>query len=349
MPSKKPCRVMVTGAGSGVGQGIVKALRIADLPVTIVSADIDAMNVSLYRADEAVLIPRVESPDALDVIVRLLGDHQINVVLVGSEFDLEFFSVNQKTLQEKTGARVICCPPETVAIANDKWLTAEFLRKQGLPFAESRLVNGADEAVATASEWGFPVVAKARTGTSARHVHVVRSARELQEVWTAIPSPMLQRMVGLPSTELSGEYTCSIFRTASGRVLGPFCARRTLRGGTSWHIEVQRLDEFDSLLLGIGSLLPFEGSLNVQLMMGAGGPIPFELNARFSGTTALRAHFGFNEPEFALRSFYYGEEPEQLVVRRGVAMRYHEEVFIDDVSAAELVVGTSRGSIRRWF
>ena len=259
MPSKKPCRVMVTGAGSGVGQGIVKALRIADLPVTIVSADIDAMNVSLYRADEAVLIPRVESPDALDVIVRLLGDHQINVVLVGSEFDLEFFSVNQKTLQEKTGARVICCPPETVAIANDKWLTAEFLRKQGLPFAESRLVNGADEAVATASEWGFPVVAKARTGTSARHVHVVRSARELQEVWTAIPSPMLQRMVGLPSTELSGEYTCSIFRTASGRVLGPFCARRTLRGGTSWHIEVQRLDEFDSLLLGIGSLLPFEG------------------------------------------------------------------------------------------
>ena len=53
---RKPCRVLVTGAGSGVGQGIVKALRVSDLPVTVVAGDIAPMNAALYRADEAVII-----------------------------------------------------------------------------------------------------------------------------------------------------------------------------------------------------------------------------------------------------------------------------------------------------
>ena len=89
---RKPCRVLVTGAGSGVGQGIIKALHISGLPVTVVAADIAPMNVALYRAEEAVLIPRVELPNALSVIVAVLQEHHIDVVMIGSEFDLSFFS-----------------------------------------------------------------------------------------------------------------------------------------------------------------------------------------------------------------------------------------------------------------
>ena len=50
-------------------------------------------------------------------------------------------------------------------------------------------------------------------------------------------------MISLPSSELNSEYTCSIFKTLQGDILGPFTARRTLRGGTSWHVEVAEFKE----------------------------------------------------------------------------------------------------------
>jgi carbamoyl-phosphate synthase large subunit len=108
---------------------------------------------------------------------------------------------------------------------------------------------------------------------------------------------------------------------------------------------------FDALyvpLLAIANSLDFVGSLNVQLMLTENGAIPFELNSRFSGTTAVRAHFGFNEPEMAVRSFFYKEAVPIPEIRAGVAMRYHEEVFVENVSAASLSL-SDRGVVKSWF
>lgn len=346
---RKPCRVLVTGAGSGVGQGIVKALRISGLPVTVVAADIAPMNAALYRADEAVIIPRVEQPDALATIVELLQRHRIDVVMIGSEFDLEFFSINKEAVESRSGAVVIVAPPATVAIANDKWLTAEFLRQNGLPYAEAYLPKDQDDVVRHAEGWGYPVVLKTRRGTSSRHVHIVKDRNSLQKLFPGTPTPMLQRVIDIPSSELGSEYTCSVFKAADGSMVGPFTARRTVRGGTSWHIEVAPFEVLHAPLLAIAGALDFVGSLNVQLMLTEVGAIPFELNSRFSGTTAVRAHFGFNEPAMALYSCFYKEAVPLPVVRSGVAMRYHEEVFIENVASDALTPGVHKGAVTPWF
>lgn len=346
---RKPCRVLVTGAGSGVGQGIVKALRVSGLPVTVVAADIAPMNAALYRADEAVIIPRVEQTEALAILIDLLCRYRIDVVMIGSEFDLEFFSLNKAEIESRTGSVVIVAPPATVAIANDKWLTAEFLRENALPYAEAYLPKGLDDAVRHAEAWGYPIVLKTRRGTSSRHVHIVRDRDSLEKLYPGTPAPMLQRVIDIPSSELGREYTCSVFKAANGEMVGPFTARRTVRGGTSWHIEVAPFEALHEPLLAIAAALDFVGSLNVQLMLAEAGAIPFELNARFSGTTAVRAHFGFNEPAMALHNFFYKEPVPLPTVRAGVAMRYHEEVFIDNVGSDELIPGVHMGTVMPWF
>ncbi len=345
----RECRVLVTGAGSGVAQGIIKALRISGLPVSVIAADIAPLNAGLYRADEAVILPRVEESSALDGIVGLLSEHRVDVVMIGSEFDLEFFSVHRAEIEQRTGAVVVVAPPETIRIANDKWLTAEFLRTHGLPYAEACLPENADDAARIARTWGYPLVLKTRRGTSSRNVHIVGDERMLRERFLTTPFPMLQRLIDIPSPELRTEYTCSIFRTAQGRILGPFTARRTVRGGTSWLIEVAPVEELNPFLRAFGAVIEFVGSLNVQLMLTKNGPVPFEINSRFSGTTAVRANFGFNEPAMALRNIYYKEELDLPVLRTGVAIRYNEEVFIDNVRANELDPTIHRGYVNSWF
>ncbi len=123
-----------------------------------------------------------------------------------------------------------------------------------------------------------------------------------------------------------------------------------MRAGTSWHIEVdENSPTCIPLLMAIGAELQVMGSINVQLMMGEDGPVPFEINARLSGTTAVRAHFGFNEPEMTLRIFLLGEKLPPPEIRRGVVLRYVEEVFIDGAMAGNLAPPLPRGTVHPWF
>ena len=342
-------RVMVTGAGSGVGQGIIKALSICKYNIEIVSADISYFNSALYRTMESVIIPKVESPDSLELILEIIIEKKIDIIMVGSEFDLLFFSENSEKIFSKTGAITIVSPLNTVKIADDKWLTAKFLNENKLPNAKSFISDNLNEVCLLAKQWGFPLMVKARSGTSSRNIYIVKNIKELKEKWRLIKSPMLQELIDIPSKELNNEYTCSIFKTSKKTIIGPFCARRTLKGGTSWSIEVRPFLQLNSLLFDIGNKLDFNGSLNVQLMMGPKGPIPFEINARFSGTTAIRAHFGFNEPELAIQSYYFNEELEQPNIRAGIAFRYHEEVFLDNANTFNIEEKLHQGIVRSWF
>jgi carbamoyl-phosphate synthase large subunit len=343
-------RILVTGAGSGVGQGIIKALRLANLPTTLVSSDITLLNPALYRTDESILLPKVEDDGSLIKIISEIKEKNINVVMIGSEFDLEFFSLHKEEIESKTSAMVVVSPLETVQIANDKWLTVEFLRKNNLPFAESYLPEGLEDALKKAKEWGYPFMLKARIGTSNRNIHVISKEHDLLYFFDSIPKPMLQKLIDLPRNELWKEYTCSIFRCRDGSLVGPFTARRTLRSGNSWVVEVDNFERLYPLVKAIGKTIPSMGSLNIQLMLTSNGPIPFELNARFSGTTAVRAYFGFNEPEMVLRDYYFKEDIPRVLIRKGLALRYLEEVFLEGVISADLKKEMLlKGEVLQWF
>ena len=342
-------RILVTGAGSGVGQGIIKSLQSSSLEPTVISADITPFNAALYRTKEAFLIPRVEEFEALERLVELILKNKIDIVMIGSEFDLNFFAANKERIEKETKALVVVSPQKTVEIADDKWLTSQFLKEADLPYPQSVCPHTLEEAINAAKDFEFPFVLKTRRGTSNRHVHIIENEESLRRHYPTVPMPMLQEMLNKPSSKLSSEYTCSVFKTKESKLMGPFTARRTLRHGNSWVIEVDHFRDIYPLLLKIGESLSIMGSLNVQLMKSSRGYVPFEFNSRFSGTTAVRTHFGFNEPEMAVRNYFFHENLQNPSIRKGMCFRYLEEIFLEGVNENQLEQAFSKGDVRPWF
>ena len=90
-----------------------------------------------------------------------------------------------------------------------------------------------------------------------------------------------------------------------------------------------------------------EGPFNIQLAIGNRGPIPFEFNSRFSGTTSIRAYFGFNEPH-VLKN-YVLKKNQKPFIKKGISFRYINEIFLDEVNKNQINNKFGKGKILNLF
>src|SRR3546814_995014 len=88
--------------------------------------------------------------------------------------------------------------------------------------------------------------------------------------------------------------------------------RRDLRDGNTYRAYVADYPELNDQVRMLGRALQPHGPANFQFRTDADGtPCVFEINARFSGTTPLRAMAGFNEVE--MRSEEHTSELQSLM------------------------------------
>ena len=87
-------------------------------------------------------------------------------------------------------------------------------------------------------------------------------------------------------------------------------------------------DNFKKNILTIGKKIKGVGSLNFQMKKHKNKFYIFEINPRFSGTTSVRAFFGFNEPEMFIKSFFLKKEIRNCKYKIGMAYRYFEDIFV---------------------
>ena len=341
-------RVAVTGVGGGVGQSIMKALTISALPVDIYAIDVQPRSAGLYRATEGICLPRPESDGGLSEWEAGLTERGVEAVIPGSDHDLLPLAGARDDWADRDVCQVLVSDVELVRQCHDKAATHEVLERAALPVPRSAWDLTEGDAASWAASNGYPVVIKPRDGSGSRDMHVAEDEEELRFYHKRTPNPILQEYLTL-SGDIQ-EFTCAVFVDRGGKPIGTFMARRDLSGGSTYRAEVGFWPEIDELLVAIGSTLRPRGALNVQLRLTDRGPVPFELNVRCSGTTAIRAYFGYNEPEMLLRHYVLGEEVLAPRPRTGYVLRYWNEVFLDGLALADLGQTTSgfRGKVIAW-
>jgi carbamoyl-phosphate synthase large subunit len=332
MAGERQLTVLVLGVGGHVSQGIVKALRHGTLPVRIVGACVSPLSTGLYLCDSAHVSPYADDAGFLDWVGALCERERVDAVLSGVEPVLDALAPYAGELRERTGAVLVVSPPEALSVGRDKLITARWLEERGLPHAPSAEAADAVGLPELVKLVGFPLVAKPRAGKGSAGVTVLRDQAALDRVSGRVGT-VVQQLLG----DEDGEFTAGCFVDRDGAVRGTIVMRRTLNAGTTVSARIEDRPDVAEVAASVCSELRPLGPCNVQLRLHDGAPVPFELNVRFSGTTPIRVHFGFDEVGAALRHLVLGQPAEDLPrVTSGAALRYWNEIYPDDAAVAAL-------------
>ena len=90
----------MTGAGSGVGQSIVKVLKISKSNIEVIFGDINYLNSGLYRVKNSIIVPRVENKGTLEWYIKNLKKIKNKYFNDWFRYDLVFFSRHAKEIKK---------------------------------------------------------------------------------------------------------------------------------------------------------------------------------------------------------------------------------------------------------
>jgi carbamoyl-phosphate synthase large subunit len=313
-------KIIVTGAGALLGQGILRSLQACSFAIQIVAVDPSEYAAGLYWTDRRYLIPLAKDPRYIDKVAALLRRERPDALLVGTDVELPILAEHRDELERVFATRVVVSSPSVVGIADDKYLTFEFLRDHGFSVPDSALPGAEEELI---DRVGFPLVVKPRVGARSVGVRVVNNLAELRRALEAEPQAVVQECVATDKDEFTAGTLCF-----DGHCDASIVMRRDLRDGNTYRAFVEPFPELNEVVRRMAERLGAYGPANFQFRLAGGRVKVFEINARFSGTTPLRMHAGFNEVEMVLRKVVLGEPITQPAVRPVTLLRHWSETVV---------------------
>ncbi|MDY7082278.1 MAG: ATP-grasp domain-containing protein [Halobacteria archaeon] len=340
----KDVTAIVTGVGGGVGQSIIKGLNLSmerrgDVEYTIVGVDADPLASGLYRTDVGYTVPLANEDGYVDRLIDIANEEDADILIPGSDPEVLEVSENKKRLEEEGEVKVLASPEESVRIGLDKWETYRYLNQNGFNTPLTVLPDDADELV---SQTGYPVVVKPRTGSASRGLFIATDSDELDYALSHSDDVIVQEYLvpenwdsDLDKNDLQrqiDEYSTEVIVSSDGEVVNSLSNWRKMDKGIPSIAKIKPYNEVREACEEIVESLDVLGPVNLQARITSDGPTFFELNTRFSGSTAVRCVAGFNGPDTMVRDLVLDEDIDEsyLEYENLVEMRYKDEIYISE-------------------
>ena len=323
-------KILITGAGALLGQGILRCLDYSENPYFVISADPDIRATGHALAKKSYVVPKASEDNFVNKIEEIIEKEQIEIVFIGTDVELPIFSEKKKYLEEKYKLKVVVSDPDVIKIANDKWLTAEFLRRNNFPYPKSALTTDKEAIQSLKKEKDFPFIAKPVDGARSKGLKTIKNEADLQEVCSYKNNLVVQEKI----KEDEGEFTTGCIVT-EGKCVAVVSLVRDLRDGNTWRAYRDGDSPYDKKIAEIAEKLGVDGPVNFQYRIRKGEPVVFEINCRFSGTTPLRLMYGFNEVEALVEYYLEGKEVVRPKLKSGTVLRTFSDVFVSNGSLDE--------------
>lgn len=283
----------------------------------------EAQAAGMYEADFCFVAPRVDSETYIDFVCEVILKYDIKLVLSLFDIDLPYLAEHKAKI-ESLGAKLVVSDPSVIAIANDKWLTAQFCQKNNLLFPKSYIKLADAEKALAANLLNFPIIIKPRWGMGSLSVFKANSMDELRFYYAMIKKQIMTSYLNILSAReidqsvliqdcISGqEYGLDIFNDLSGRYIQTVVKKKiAMRSGETDMAEVYSDHALEGLGLKISGKLQHVGNLDVDIMQTDDNQsYIIEFNARFGGGYPFSHLAGAGFPEKLIQMV---EAPEVLL------------------------------------
>lgn len=327
MNDKKMITVLVTGSGGGVGQGLIKSLKlIPDLKIKIISADMNSLAAGVYSGDISVIVPSASSVTYFESLIQIINEENVDYYFPGTDVELLFCAEKKNDIEASCNVKVVISPLEAIKISDDKFKTADFLKSNGFNYPETVLAEEFSQ-----SCFKYPVIVKPAVGCRSIGVGIACNEAEVFKRISNESGLVVQELIGNDSTE----FTCTIV-IVNDFVSDVVILRRDLRSGDTFRAEPISNKIISDYVKAVAIKLGIYGSCNFQLRLDANQqPKIFEINCRFSGTTPFCAQLGLNPVEYYLKNDLHMEYDFNINFNAYV-LRYWSEVVVNKEDMAML-------------
>ncbi|NNL80658.1 MAG: NAD-dependent epimerase/dehydratase family protein [Flavobacteriaceae bacterium] len=315
----KAIHLAISCAGSGIGQSIVDSCKLSDLPLVTYGFDCNPRAYGIYDCDQQVLTPRINDPKYISEIIEICRIKGIDIFIPGTDHDVHLVSKHVQSFNE-AGIEVIVSSPEFVDIVRDKEQTSTVLNKVAPLFVKSYRKDAIFYALQR-NEVDFPLIAKPLGGSGSVGIQILLDRSDLahlkdddvvQEL--AVPATddinysYFMDQISLRINPQVSELSIHMVTDRNGRLMGRMVTYNKLKSGVP--IEILPYEN-EEVWQAIEPLIEdfiergWRGPLNIQGRLTDNGLKLYEMNARFTGISGLRAHLGFNEVDACIRSWLH--------------------------------------------
>jgi carbamoyl-phosphate synthase large subunit len=302
--------VLVTAAG-GAGTGDVLASLAATDRYRLVAMDAAPHTAAFSLASTSYVVPFASDPRFPVAVRSLLEREQPDFVVTTVDEEIPVFHA---LANERQDMRVVTARPAFCDAMLDKWTGMTALRDARVPVPRTWLASGAPDDC-------YPAVIKPRVGRGSRGVRYLDGPEALEHYLHEVAADPDDFIV---QEQVRGqEFTVSGVVALGGPLLAVVPKEVIVKQGVTRVGITRRVPAIEAVCARLQERLRADGPFNAQLILTEDGtPYIFEVNPRYSTTTALTIAAGLNEVDVVIRHAL-GEHPGELTFQPDLAMLRH--------------------------
>lgn len=305
-------RVLVSGIGGNVGQGIIRNIKATSYNIKIIGINVEDFSAGNHLCDVFYKVPYAYDSNYISKIKSIVENEKIDLIIPSTDYEVYHLSLNRNEIP----CEIAVSSANTTSNYLDKYNTFLHHKKHNIPFGKSYLPS-------TYNNEFSDCILKPRKGRGSRGLQI----NPKNFTHFSDQEYMVQEL------HKGKEITTAFYVDKENDLHGFITLERQLENGTTTHCKV--VTDYNEILAPILKKIiksgEIYGSANLQSIVDKNGVItPFEINCRISGTNSIRANFGFEDVKYTLQEYLYHQKPDVPNIKKGVATRILMDVIYQD-------------------